>query len=315
MLSPPINRTNRNWGLPNHLDPLWRSLCLLGVVGIVILSGCARWSQETSSEPKAILPPPKMSPDSVIVESVVVRFPQEQSDVFESIWSTVDESVLDIQLRRRMADNGLRCGVLIGDLPTAVKKRLDELSQVGEVSALEQTGLAADIDSRANRFQCRAGRRKELAVRRELLGPQVVVSSRDGRMEGATYEQAVMLFDLRVFPHGDGQATLQLIPEIQHGEARKSFVSNDFGVRPEMSRERKVWEQLTLSTKMSPGQVLVLCSDGAPAAPNLGRAFFITHTAEQTKERAMLLVRLSVTQLDDLFAPEEIEAAKIIAER
>ncbi len=291
------------------------SRLLLVFVAACSLSGCAHWSQESTSEPKSLLPPPQISPDSVVVESVVVRFPKEQDEVFESIWSTVDESVLDIQLRRKLADNGLRCGVLIGELPTAITNRLKELSDVSKTDALELAGLAADIDSRANRFQCRAGRRKEVAVRRELLGPLVVVSSREGRMEGATYEQPVMLFDLRAFPHGDGQATLQLIPEIQHGEARKSFVSNDFGVRPEMARERKVWEQLTLSTKLGEGQVLVLCSDGMPVAPNLGKAFFVTHTAEQTEERAMLLVRLSFTQLDELFAPEVIEAANAIAER
>lgn len=277
--------------------------------------GCANWSQETTAEPKSILPPPQMSPDSVMVEAVVVRFPKEQDGIFESIWSTVDESIFDIQLRRKLADNGLRGGVLIGELPIAITNRLKELSDQSQTGALELAGLAADVDSRANRFQCRAGRKREVSVRRELQGPLVVVSSKEGHMEGATYEQPIMLFDLRVFPHGSGQATLQMIPEIQHGETRKSFVSSDFGVRPEMARERKSWEQLTLSTKLNEGQVLVLCSDGMPVAPNLGKAFFVTHTAEQTEERAMLLVRLANTQLDELFAPEKIEAANAIAER
>ncbi len=280
-----------------------------------LLFGCAQWSKETPSDSKPLFAQPKMSPDSVVVETVIIRFPKEQSEALDNLWSTVDESVFDVELRRKLTENGMRGGVLIGDLPLGVRTRMEQLADNSRTDPLEQANLAADVKSAVNRLQCRAGRRKELHVRREVSQPLVVLTSQEGRVEGASYEQPAMLFDLRSIPHGDGQATLQLTPEIQYGEERKSFIHSDFGLRPEMSRDRKKWEDLSLSVKLSPGQMIALSCNGEPKSSNLGKAFFVTHTAEQTDERVLLLIKLTETQLDELFAPEGVAAAQVVAER
>jgi hypothetical protein len=256
-----------------------------------------------------------MSPDSVVIETVVVRFANDQSEALDGLWSMADESILGMNLRRELTDNGIRCGVLESELPVAVRKRLDELSDSNHTSAIEQAGLASDIENLANRFQCRAGMRKDVHVRREQSGPLVVISNRDGNLEGASYEGASMLFDMRAIPHGDGTATIQLTPEVQHGEPRKAFISSGAGMRPEMRYDHQSWKRLKIAAKLRPGQILVLSCNGEPNAPNLGRAFFVTHTAEQTDERAVLLVKLTSTQLDELFAPDKVQAAKAASER
>lgn len=279
------------------------------------LIGCAQWQHEPSNEPTNLLNKPTLSADSVIVETVVVRFPREQADSVQQVWKVTDESVFDVQLRRRLAQNGLRCGIIMGDLPAVISQRLHELSDENHSGSLQQTGLAADVDSFASRLQCRAGRRRDVPVRRDLSGSLTVLWDDNGKTTGATFEQASLLFDLRVIPHEDGRATLKLTPEIQHGESRKQIVSSDFGVRSEMSREKAAWEPLTLSSKLSEGKILVISCANHAQVSNLGRAFFMTRTAEQTEEQAMLLVRLTQTQLDGLFAPDAVEAAKAIAER
>ena len=280
-----------------------------------LLLGCAQWSKEATTDSKPLLSQPKMSPDSVVIETVIIRFPKEQSEALDSLWATVDESVLNVELRHKLAENGVRGGVLIGDLPLGVRTRMEQLADNSRTDPLEQANLAADVKSAINRLQCRAGRRKEVHVRREVSQPLVVLTSAEGRVEGATYEQPAMLFDLRSIPHGDGQATLKLTPEIQHGEERKTFIHSDFGLRPDMSRDRKTWEELSLSVKLSPGQVIALSCNGDPKSSNLGKAFFVTHTAEQTDERVLLLIKLAETQLDELFAPEGVAAAQVVAER
>jgi len=256
-----------------------------------------------------------MSPDSVVVETVIIRFPKEQSEALDNLWSTVDESVFEVELRRKLIENGMRGGILIGELPLGVRTRMEQLANNSRTDPLEQANLAADVKSATNRLQCRAGRRKEVHVRREVSQPLVVLTSEEGRVEGANYEQPAMLFDLRSIPHGDGQATLRLMPEIQHGEERKAFVRSDFGLRPEMSRDRKTWDELAMSVKLRPGQMIALSCNGEPKSSNLGKAFFVTHTAEQTDERVLLLIKLAETQLDELFAPEGVAAAQIVAER
>jgi hypothetical protein len=291
----------------------WRWLAFCAVVGLQ--GGCAHWSKDAITESKPLLSQPKMSLDSVVVETVIIRFPKEQANVLDNLWATVDESVLDVELRRKLIENGVRGGVLIGDLPSGVRARMEQLANNSRTDPLEQANLAADVKSAINRLQCRAGRRKEVHVRREISQPLVVLTSEEGRVEGANYEQPAMLFDLRSIPHGDGQATLELTPEIQFGEERKAFVRSDFGLRPEMSRERKRWDELSLSVKLRPGQMIALSCNGEPKSSNLGKAFFVTHTAEQTDERVLLLIKLAETQLDELFAPEGVAAAQVVAER
>jgi hypothetical protein len=294
-------------------------LCGFGMCVVCFLfslTGCARWSQESVVETKKpVLAQPKMSPDSVVVETVVVRFPREQTEVLDTVWASVDESLLPMNLRRALAENGLRCGVLEKELPIGVRNRLNELSDSDTAGTLEQAGLAADIENLANRFQCRAGMRKDVHIRREQRGPLIVIANREGNLEGASYEDASMLFDMRTVPHGDGTATISLVPEVQYGEPRKTFISSGSGMRPEMRRDYQNWDRLKISIKLRPGQIMVLSSNGEPKAPNLGRAFFVTHTAEQTDEQAVLLVRLASTQLDDLFAPDEVQKAKATSER
>lgn len=284
-------------------------------VFVCSLMGCAQWSKDTAPESKTLLAQPKMSPDSVVIETVLIRFPAEQSDVLDNLWATVDESVFDVELRRKLIENGIRGGALIGELPIGVRARLEQLTNHSKTDPVEQANLAADVRSATNRMQCRAGRRKEVHVRREVSQPIVVLTSKEGRVEGANYEQPAMLFDLRSIPHGDGQATIRLTPEIQHGEARKAFVRSDFGLRPDMSRDRKSWEELAMSVKLRPGQMIALSCHGEPKSSNLGKAFFVTHTAEQTDERVLLLIKLAETQLDELFAPEGVAAAQVVAER
>ena len=277
------------------------------------LSGCAQWSPEPTVDVDGGLPTPKLSPDSVVVETVLVRFPEQASDEIQGLWDSVDESIFDIELRKKLDKNGLRAGLLIGEIPLPIRDRLYDPDKQEAAEVLESAGLAADIDSKMRRLTCRAGRRKELMVRPEVTHPLTVVTTLDGRLAGETFQRPAVLFDLRAIPHPNGQATLEMTPEIQHGDLRKEFVTSEYGMRPEMRREQAVWQELTIRARLSPGQTLMLSSTLPCKA--LGKAFFLTRTAEQTEEHVVMLVRLAATQLDELFDPESVEKARALTER
>ncbi len=275
--------------------------------------GCAQWAAKTNAEPEAALPKLQTSPDSVTIETVLVRFPKEAQPALLDIWTKADESLLDIELRRRLDKNGLRAGVILGELPTAIREQLRSTSAQQSTDAMEYAGLAADVDNKMRQLQCRAGRRKDLIVRREVMEPLTVITSLDSRLSGETFQRPTVLFDLRVIPHANGQATIQLIPEIQHGETRQAFVSTEFGVRPDLRRQHQAWPELEIRTRLRQGQVLMVASTLPPKA--LGQALFVTQTAELSQEHVVLLIRLAATQLDELFLPEDIEQANALAER
>ena len=277
--------------------------------------GCAHWSQEKAVDRDAnLLPPRQLNPDSVKIETVLVRFPSTATAELDALWRLCNEGISDLELRQRLDKNGLRAGVIMGELPQVIRQQLEDTAHKQTTDALEHAGLAADVDNKMRKLQCRAGRRKDLLVKPELSEPLTVLSTRDGKhVSGETFSRATVLFDLRAMPHGDGSATIELTPEVQHGEHRQTFVHTDFGTRPEMRRGIQSWPELKITAKLQPRQVLLLASTSPPKA--LGNTFFVSKTAEHSEERVVLLVRLAETRLDDLFAPELVEQAHAMAER
>lgn len=277
--------------------------------------GCASWSNEKSTESNSqLLPPRQLNPDSVLIETVLVRFPLSAEEELSEIWRLTNESVCDWDLRRRLDQNGIRTGVILGGLPQRIRQQLENTAEKQTTDALEHAGLAADVDNKMMQLQCRSGRRKDLLVKPEMREAFTILSTSEGKyVTGETFDRATLLFDLRATPHGDGSATVSLTPEVQHGEHRQTFVSTEFGVRPEMRRGVRSWGELKLSVKLWPGQILMVAGTFPPKS--LGSSFFVSQTADHSHEHVLLLIRLAESQLDDLFAPDVAEQAQAMAER
>ncbi|MCA9133394.1 MAG: hypothetical protein KDA45_09575 [Planctomycetales bacterium] len=308
----PSDRGPSSW---SSYQPATRWALLTVLVLPCCVAGCASWSSEAEAERSGALRAPRqLNPDTVVIETVLVRFPRNRAAELSGVWERASESVLDLPLRERLDNNGLRAGVLLGELPRAIRQQLEATAVNQTSDALEHAGLAADVDNLMRQLQCRAGRRKDLMVKRELPEPLTVLTTLDGKhVCGETFERASVLFDLRAVPHGDGSASIELTPEIHHGDHRQAFVSTDFGVRPEIRRSVQVWKELKLNVKLQRGQVLMVSS--TLPAKALGAAFFLSQTADHSEEHVLLLVRLAETQLDELFAPEVMEQARAMAER
>ncbi len=102
---------------------------------------------------------------TVVVHAVLIRFPEEQAAALNECWQVVDETVIDFKTRGELLANGLRCGVLVGEMPQIVRARLKELNSPNVGNSMERLGLAAEVISDTQRLHCHAGRRKELSLR------------------------------------------------------------------------------------------------------------------------------------------------------
>lgn len=264
---------------------------------------------------KPVLKPPKMAPDTVVVQAVQIRFPEEQAAALNDIWRSVDETVIDIKARRELIANGLQCGVLVGEMPQIVRARLKELNAQTADNSLERMGLAAEVSSDTQRLHCHAGRRKELALRPGLSEAITVLHRREGQLQGNTYTKPRVLLDLRATPLGNGSARLKMTPEIQHGERIETvrMSPNKTAALPEVHQRQHVWDYLAMEVTLQPGQYFFCTLTDPPVG--LGQAMFSTRTAERTTERVLLVVQMVANPLDDLFAPDEIEAARLASEQ
>lgn len=266
-----------------------------------LASGCALLNTTEKPIAAKALPPLALPANSVMLEVAFARLPLTDTAAYDSIWSQVDEQHFSADLRRQLAANGLRCGLVGMQLPPQLKDALDD-SQPGAIERGEDSPGDPELDRAPRRMQCRSGQRAKILVTKQLESLPLLVTEDHG-VRGYPLSQAQCLFGLKVHPQGDGRAKLELTPEVEHGEMKTQFVGRDGSVLPQIGRDRLVLDKLRLTATLAPGHVLML--SGTPEVKGLGNSFF-TESESGSTYRRLLLIRLAVTQYDDLFAPDQI---------
>ena len=268
---------------------LWMlAICTLGT------TGCAVWQVE-QSEPSE-LPIPKMSADSVSLEVAFLHVPTSDPLLQEPLWQAVDELHFPAPLRKQLAANGLRCGIVGTQLPLEWQQLIDSAEVAGGDS------LTGDVHNVRRRMQVRSGKRNEIWTSKKLDKIALLMTNQDNQVVGKTFHQANCLFAMKSHAQGDGRVRLELVPELHYGDPKSEYVGQDGMFRLKVEREREIFSALRLEATLAAGQTVVIsCSDDPTG---LGKQFFTQREAEG-EYRQFLLIRLAATQFDDLFAPVE----------
>jgi hypothetical protein len=243
-----------------------------------------------------------MSPDCVVLEVASVKGPPELLALDGDLWKEVDEQCFPTELRCALAENGFRFGVIGPQLPEALRRLLeageDSLGIRGADGKAIQ-GLLAP----GQRLQSRAGERYDIVASNAPGGEMVVLLREGGQVRGGTYQDAQCVFAMKSFPKGDGRVEVDLTPEVRHGPRRQNWVGREGVFVLDADREREVFKQLRAHALLSPGRTLLLTC--TPDPKGLGRQFFVQQLPGGP-ETKILLIRLAQTQLDDLFAPDQV---------
>lgn len=279
------------------------------------LAGCARWYNEPMAaiEPTSNLPTAKPGPDTVDIETVLIRFSSDQLFQLEETWKSVDETILDFNRRLRLDKNGLRVGLIRGELPATIRQQLQTASEQQKSDISESAGLTSDAESRSRRLRCQAGRRKEVVIRRDVGRTLSIVTTIDGQLSGQSFDnRPTAILTMTPFPQADGKAVLDFVPEVQYGDAQSKYLATEFGMRQEQRRPSKIWKDLKIQAQLEQGNVLVIAATQPPKL--LGGSFFVTDTVHGSEEHLVLLVRLVATQMDDLFGPPQGSVVRSMAD-
>lgn len=273
---------------------------LLVLLALLTTAGCATAIQHGKSP----LLPVQMSPDSVALDIFFVRFPFGNPDGNENLWEEVDEQSFSPQLRERSARNGFRVGIVNGQMPMELSRLMELSDKPAPDGKIEQTNVK-NIETKPRvvhrHLQLRAGRRSDIQASGVYERLPLLLSD-DGRLCGQTYHQAQGLFALKAFPQPDGQVRLELVPELHHGQHRQQWVVNEGTFQMDVSRMKRVFDDMAISANLSPGALLILSS--LPNRPgSLGHYFFTENDDRQVQK--LLIVRLSQTQHDALFDPSQ----------
>ena len=278
-------------------------------VAATLSTGCTSWETTSTHAAKFGLPQTRLSRDTVVLEMRTVTLPDNMSaEDMQRLWHELDEQHLERTLRRSLADNGFRCGIFGSQLPDVLRTMLDQSEEATASGRWEHMESLSEGSLGHRRLQARARLRYEV-VTSPIREKRVVLTAQDGNIGGQTLLDAQCLFALRVFPQGDGDARLELVPEIHHGPVRQRWTGSDGAFQPEISRGKEVYRHLKIDTVLAPGETLALTS--TDEQKGLGEQFFAESSESSESSaplRSMLILRLAQTQRDDLFESTDANA-------
>jgi len=248
-----------------------------------------------------LLRPMTTSPESVTLEVFHARIPLEQDGKADGLWDGVDEQCFDVELRRRLVANRLRAGVVGGTLPPILADLLELKGETPKLSA-ERVISGVTAVPQVTRRVVQVNRREPTSVHASELRDEAQILVNDhGGFHGRTYRQVEAVYTLKARAVDGQRATVQLIPELAHGDLKNRYAGSDqmlFVMTP--SREREVFDRLALEATLSPGEVLVLGS--LPDAGSSLGGMFHTAVSDGRQERKLILIRLLESPRSEILA-------------
>jgi hypothetical protein len=240
------------------------------------------------------------------MEIIWARFPANDPVLDDAAWREIDETQLDPPVRRELLNNGLRAGVISGAVPTAIGRVLHQGDSHAQndkkVAAKQSAELNNDPIVHGRVLRVRRNHRTEIQAS-EIYPSLPLLMSGNGDLGGRTYSQAQAMYALRVDPQPDRMALVELTPELHCGEPKLRFSGGDDGILRQVPlRERKVFDQLKVSVRLAPGEMLVMM-----CLPNsgcrLGHCFHTVDSADGPQHK-LILIRLAEVPTSDTFALE-----------
>ena len=279
-----------------------RRCFLLGLVASTA-SGCAHWlpSRKEPEPRKSTILSQELAPDTVGIESILLRLSLVESQQMPDLWAYADEQVLAPEPRMLLDRNGLRAGKFSGQIPAIVQAWVAQNATRIEQDPMEQAGVVADVSSFSQLWRCRPDQRKVLTVR-NLPKETVTLFYNEEGFRGGQFPAPHFLFSLYAKPNGPQSAQVLLRPEVEYGQTRRSVVAKDSAIRTEERRETLRWESLSLMLNMQRGDCLMITATREPRG--IGEHFFRTRSKEGEIQDVILLVRVA-----ELNAPDEFSLA------
>ena len=273
----------------NRLVPVstWCALAL------VAASGCQSIGDAGSVTSDSLLKAASSSPDAVTLDIYWARTELDDEKFAEALWSNVQEDRLPVELRRSLADDGLRIGIVGGAPSEELIYLLNPDGADVSSTATDTTGALAAKPAKVTRRlkQLRPSERLELQSG-EVVPSFPLLRDSGGKLTGRSFEGAQGIYAIEAGHTPEGRASIDLMPELHHGQAQMRYVPLGPGaVTQKLQREIEAFAELKTKVELAPGEILVVTS--LPGCEHrLGSLFH--HTSEAgAKQQKYLLLRLS----------------------
>ena len=276
------------------LLPILASLLVAG--GCRLLGSAAVVHDEVRDGPAASGGRSTAARRTIPLEVMFVRCGADDRQLRETIWEHVDEQTIADDRRRALNANGLRVGVVTGELPAEFADRLAASSPAA--GAADVAGIDPGRSRRL--LQLLPGRRSEL-VTATRLPTLVLMEQCAGEVHGATFHEATPLLALEAWPAADGRVRVEAVPEIKHGPVEKTWAGEDGMFRLEAGQRRHRMDHLAIDVTLPAGSMLLIGCAGEPAA-TVGDGLLREHDDGDRAQVRLIAIRPIARSLDPAFA-------------
>ncbi|HEY1785088.1 MAG TPA: hypothetical protein VGG30_06035, partial [Pirellulales bacterium] len=283
----------------------FRIIALALWVAVFAAPGCRLLDAQPKG--KTLLTPLQAGEESVALEIFFARFDYGYPPFAEKLWEEVDEQVLPADVRRELARNGFRGGIVGSQVPV----ELARLLTLTDVPQPKHQGTTVNLEKepsvKMRLLEVRSGRHGEIIA--SPVYDHLPLLMREGeKVQGKTYDRADGRFTLTATRHADGRVGLDLLPELHYGKTEQKWLPVDGVFHLVSSQKKKLFEHMQLRVDLSPGQMLVLtCRPDHPGS--IGNYFFTEPVGDEGLAQRMVIVRLAQAGSDRSFS--EIVSAEI----
>ncbi len=282
---------------------------LLFVVALVSATGCQWWPHgSVVGDEHALLRAVQAPPDAIPLDIYWARFPWGDTGMNDELWQSVQEDRVPVEVRRRLAENGLRAGVISGTPPAALTKLLtgdakpdNDKGNVANLKLIEVPRVVRHL------IHLQPGKIKQEEAT-ELTDEVTLELTRAGESASETFAQARGAYAIVAAPAGLSRVRVEVTPEVVHGEPRLKWQQPQPGVMVQsVAQEKAVFDELHIYSELAAGEMLVVMSQ-PDARGRLGGFLHIVDDGGERQQR-VLLVRASQ------FRPSDLEPLSLAALR
>lgn len=268
--------------------------CVATTAGCRLVTGVV--TTEGMAGPTDVAEPRTAAPQTVQLEVCFIRCGDDDAALGEELWTFVDEQSIGEETRCRLNANGLRAGILSGQLPPRVAERFMPVADANAAADAIDPALARRM------LRLLPGRRSELvtAGRRADL---VLLEHCGDEVRGATYHNATALVSLEARPAADGRVRIEAVPEIRHGPVEKSWEGEDGMFRLETGQRRHRMDHLAVDVTIPPEALLVIGCSGE-VSTTVGDGLLRDHDRGGRQTMRLLTIRPLARGIDPLFATD-----------
>jgi hypothetical protein len=229
-----------------------------------------------------------IEPKRCALTLAILTRPMSDEALNSALWRVADEQAISPEARQALEGNGLRVGLISGELPTEVESVL-KAPPPHKIDPMQVVMPSGE---------------HTLVTLSEPTSQISLLLSRDGRAMGKDYKDASGFIRVTASHTGPKGVNIRLVPEIHHGPIQRNFgaVPTGAGLATHQfiqkdGQQEETLRELAATLVLEPGQVAVVGAQ--PDRPRSLGAFLFTQ-AEVNSDRMLqkvLLIWASRTNL------------------